>query len=108
MQPLFHCAVAASLLSAGIVLALDALIWLGVDQMDIQDHRNGEVVMIEDSGTEEEEAESHPELGEGDLLPLGGELPVRAIRRGRPWHRKRRSKRTRWKKEDWEERGVKR
>lgn len=110
MQPFFHCAIAASLLSVGAVLLLDALTWLGVDQMDIQDDSNRQEIgaeVIEDSTTEEE-VESRPELGEGDLLPFRPELPPRAIRRGRPRFRKKRSKRTKWRNEDWEERGVKR
>lgn len=104
MQPFFHCAVAASLVSVGAVLFMDALVWLGVDMMGLRDVEDENNMMLGDSTTEEEEeAESHPELGEGDLLPLRGELPVRVLRRGRPRFRRRR-----WRKEDWEERGVKR
>lgn len=94
MQPFFHCAVAASLLSLGTVFILDALLWLGVDQIDIWDGNvsGNDEVMLEGSTTEEE-AESHPELGEGDLLPARAELPLRAVRgKGR----KKRSRRTRW------------
>lgn len=104
MQPFFHCAFAATLLSVGAVLILDALLWLGLDQIDIFDANNEEELMQEDSATEEEEADSHPELGEGDLLPVRTELPFRVTTsRGR----KKRSRRTKWNGE-LANRGVKR
>lgn len=106
MQPFFHCAVAATLLSVSTVLVLDALLWLGLDQIDIFDANNNEEMMQEDSATEEEEVEvdSHPELGEGDLLPAQAELPGRVTT---PKERKKRSRRTQWNGE-LEDRGVKR
>lgn len=111
MQPFFHCAVAASLLSVGTVLILDALVLLGIDQIDIFDHVDDDVdderlMMQDDSNTEEDEADSHPELGEGDLLPQRAELPLRAAYEY--GNRKRRSRRTRWSGDMESHRGVKR
>lgn len=103
MQPFFHCALAAALVSIGTLLTLDALLWLGLDQIDIFDGNNEEMMMQEESGTEEEEADSHPELGEGDLLPMRAELPLRVS----GMERKRRSKRTKW-NEDLERKRMKR
>lgn len=105
MQSYVNCAVAATLVSIGTAFILDALYWLGIDlqdnNSDSDNEEEDEELIEEDSGTEDNEdmelqVESHPEFGEGDLLPVALELPLQI---SSTVVRKRRSRWTGWRKD---------